>query len=60
MPTTTTFKTSPDKGIGLARDMRVRWALEEAGQSHGVGLVTFDKMREPAPQAPAVRPDPNL
>ncbi|NKX64386.1 glutathione S-transferase family protein, partial [Labrenzia sp. 5N] len=31
MPTITAFKSSPDKGVGLARDMRVRWALEEVG-----------------------------
>jgi glutathione S-transferase len=48
MPTITTFKTSPDKGIGLARDMRVRWALEEVGQPYDVRLVTFDEMRESA------------
>ena len=32
MPLTLTgFAASPDEGRGLARDMGVRWALEEAG-----------------------------
>lgn len=48
MPTITAFKASPDKGAGLARDMRVRWALEEAGQPYDVRLVTFDEMKRPA------------
>lgn len=48
MPTITAFKASPDKGAGLARDMRVRWALEEAGQPYDVRLVTFDEMKQPA------------
>lgn len=46
MPTITAFKTSPDKGAGLARDMRIRWALEEAGQPYGVRLVTFEEMKD--------------
>lgn len=48
MPTITAFKASPDKGAGLARDMRVRWALEEAGQPYDVRLVTFEEMKQPA------------
>jgi glutathione S-transferase len=47
-PTITAFKTSPDRGRGLARDMRVRWALEEVGQPYDVRLVTFAEMKEPA------------
>jgi glutathione S-transferase len=47
-PTITAFKASPDRGKGLARDMRVRWALEEVGQPYGVRLVTFTEMKEPA------------
>lgn len=47
-PTITAFKQSPDRGRGLARDMRVRWALEEVGQPYDVRLVTFDEMEEPA------------
>ena len=47
-PTITAFANSPDRGQGLARDMRVRWALEEAGQPYGVRLVTFEDMKQPA------------
>lgn len=50
-PTITAFKASPDRGRGLARDMRVRWAFEEVGQSYDVRLVTFKKMKEPAYKA---------
>jgi glutathione S-transferase len=35
-PTITAFERSPDRGRGLARDMRVRWALEEVGQPYDV------------------------
>jgi glutathione S-transferase len=47
-PTITAFERSPDRGRGLARDMRVRWALEEAGQPYDVRLVSFKEMKEPA------------
>jgi glutathione S-transferase len=47
-PTITAFEASPDRGQGLARDMRVRWALEEVGQSYDVRLVSFREMKEPA------------
>ena len=47
-PTITAFKASPDRGRGLARDMQVRWALEEVGQSYDVRLVTFAEMKAPA------------
>jgi glutathione S-transferase len=48
-PTTiTAFERSPDRGRGLARDMRVRWALEEVGQPYDVRLVSFAAMKEPA------------
>src|ERR1051325_4975249 len=47
-PTITAFKASPDRGRGLARDMRVRWALEEVGQPYDVRLVTFEEMKAPA------------
>jgi glutathione S-transferase len=47
-PTITAFEQSPDRGKGLARDMRVRWALEEAGQPYDVRLVSFAAMKEPA------------
>jgi len=47
-PTITAFEQSPDRGKGLARDMRVRWALEEVGQPYEVRLVSFSAMKEPA------------
>ncbi|HTX05016.1 MAG TPA: glutathione S-transferase family protein [Steroidobacteraceae bacterium] len=47
-PIITVFEQSPDRGKGLARDMRVRWALEEAGQPYAVRLVSFKAMKEPA------------
>jgi glutathione S-transferase len=50
-PTITAFERSPDRGRGLARDMRVRWALEEAGQPYDVRLVSFAAMKEPAHRA---------
>jgi len=46
--TITAFESSPDRGRGLARDMRVRWALEEVGQPYDVRLVSFAAMKEPA------------
>ncbi len=50
-PTITAFERSPDRGRGLARDMRVRWALEEVGQPYGVRLLSFAAMKEPAHRA---------
>jgi glutathione S-transferase len=44
----TAFERSPDGGLGLARDTRVRWALEEVGQPYEVRLVSFGAMKEPA------------
>ncbi|MCW3847182.1 glutathione S-transferase family protein [Sphingomonas sp. LB-2] len=46
--TITAFQASPDRGRGLARDMHVRWALEEVGQPYDVRLVTFAEMKQPA------------
>lgn len=46
--TITAFERSPDGGKGLARDTRVRWALEEVGQAYEVRLVSFRGMKEPA------------
>jgi glutathione S-transferase len=46
--TITAFESSPDRGRGLARDMRVRWALEEVGQPYDVRLVSFKAMKQPA------------
>lgn len=49
--TITAFERSPDGGKGLARDTRVRWALEEVGQTYEVRLVSFQAMKEPAHMA---------
>ncbi len=46
--TITAFERSPDGGQGLARDTRVRWALEEVGQPYEVRLVSYRAMKEPA------------
>ena len=46
--TITAFERSPDRGRGLARDMRVRWALEEVGQPYDVRLLSFSEMKKPA------------
>ena len=46
--TITAFERSPDGGKGLARDTRVRWALEEVGQPYEVRLLSFSTMKEPA------------
>ncbi|MFK4509739.1 glutathione S-transferase family protein [Bradyrhizobium daqingense] len=48
MPTITAFENSPDRGRGQARDMRVRWALEEVGQPYDVRLLSFAAMKAPA------------
>jgi glutathione S-transferase len=45
--TITAFEASPDRGRGLARDMRVRWALEEVGLPYEVRLLSFKAMKEP-------------
>ncbi|TCN33990.1 glutathione S-transferase family protein [Sinorhizobium americanum] len=49
--TITAFERSPDRGKGLARDMRVRWALEEVGEPYEVRLLSFKAMKEPAHRA---------
>jgi glutathione S-transferase len=51
IPTITAFKASPDKGRGLARDMRVRWALEEVGQPYEVRLLSFEELKSPEHRA---------
>src|ERR1700759_114904 len=48
IPTITAFAASPDRGQGLARDTRVRWALEEVGQPYEVRLLSFTELKEPA------------
>lgn len=45
--TITAFEKSPDGGQGLARDTRVRWALEEVGQPYEVRTVSFKAMKQP-------------
>lgn len=47
-PVITAFAASPDRGRGLARDMRVRWALEEVGQAYEVRSVSFAALKQPA------------
>lgn len=47
-PVITAFESSPDRGRGLARDFPVRWALEEAGQSYDVRLVSFAELKQPS------------
>jgi glutathione S-transferase len=47
-PTITAFANSPDRGRGLARDTRVRWALEEVGLAYDVRLRSFAELKEPA------------
>ena len=49
--TITVFAESPDRGRGLARDMQVRWALEEVGQPYDVRLVSFEEMKQDAHRA---------
>ncbi len=49
--TITAFERSPDRGQGLSRDVRVRWALEEVGQPYEVRLVSFKAMKEAAHRA---------
>jgi glutathione S-transferase len=51
VPTITAFERSPDRGRGLARDMRVRWALEEVGRPYDVRLLSFSDMKESAHRA---------
>lgn len=46
-PTITAFESSPDRGRGLSRDVRVRWALEEAGQPYDVRLLSFAALKQP-------------
>lgn len=51
VPVISVFERSPDRGRGLARDMRVRWALEEVGQPYAVRLVSFAAMKAPEHRA---------
>ena len=47
IPTITAFESSPDRGKGLSRDVRVRWTLEELGQAYEVRLLSFNDMKQP-------------
>jgi glutathione S-transferase len=49
--TITAFENSPDEGQGLARDMRVRWALEEVDQPYDVRLLSMMELKQPAHRA---------
>lgn len=51
IPTITAFECSPDRGKGMARDMHVRWALEEVGRPYDVRLVSFSEMKQDAHRA---------
>jgi glutathione S-transferase len=50
-PTITAFEQAPDSGRGLARDMPVRWALEEVGQPYEVRLLSASAMKDEAHRA---------
>jgi glutathione S-transferase len=50
-PTITAFADTPDRGRGQARDMRVRWALEEAGRPYDVRLLSFSELKGAAHRA---------
>lgn len=50
-PIITAFESSPDKGQGLARDMRIRWALEEVGQPYDLRLLSFKALKQPPHRA---------
>lgn len=47
MITITAFANSLDQGSGLARDMIVRWALEEVGQPYEARLVPWADFKKP-------------
>lgn len=50
-PIITAFARSPDRGRGMARDMRVRWAFEETGQPYDLRLVPFETRMDVADRA---------
>ncbi len=50
-PTITVFENSPDEGRAMARDMRVRWALEEVGQPYAVRPLSMTALKEPEHRA---------
>lgn len=50
-PVVTAYDWAPDRGRGLVRDMRVRWALEEVGQPYDVRHLSWGQQKEPAHRA---------
>ena len=58
--TITAFERSPDGGKGLARDTRVRWALEEVEQAYDVRLVSFAQLKGPGGRVFELRIKGNL
>lgn len=46
-PTITGFFNSPDEGKGMARDFRVRWALEEVGQPYAMRFTAMADLKKP-------------
>jgi glutathione S-transferase len=48
MTTLTTFRYVPPFAVGHVRDLRIRWALEEAGQGYDLRLVGFEDTKTPA------------
>jgi len=48
MLTLTTFRSVPEFAIGYVRDLRVRWALEEAGLPYAVRALAFPEAATPA------------
>lgn len=48
MYTLTTFRSVPSFAVGHVRDLRVRWALEEAGQPYDLRLIGFEEKESPA------------
>jgi glutathione S-transferase len=48
MLTLTTFRSVPEFAIGYVRDLRVRWALEEAGLPYTVRAIDFQEAATPA------------
>ena len=50
-PLVTGYDWAPDRGRGLVRDMRVRWALEEVGQPYDVRYLHWGQQKEPAHRA---------
>lgn len=51
MITLTGYNWVPDFARGLVRDLRVRWALEEAGLEYRVKLITHEEKLSPAYRA---------